>query len=345
MKRAYLVWMVSLCSACAMAPAGPPTSGGSPSPAIAEVSGTPVSSEVVGAATFDVPTPQDLRDIEAYGFTGNTYYYARPDVHPASAISPRLESGNHDFEASFRTPWGDQWGVASVKTARLPAPDPGQEAEFVLTRVRPLVAAWAADGKLDTAYEHSPDLAKLRAGEPDPFDPSTVQDEAAILKNVGWPLPYRSEAKKETLLVYAKGVVLRVAAAPKSGDEHSAKVSSQTALQALLTALHDPNARSEEERTGRDYYIGTPFGGVFKPQPAGPFADVGPAYTFSDDVGWSTSFDATFPAKPTWWINANGWPGYGRGLVDAETGKVIRFTRTAENHGDSFTVPTPFVPS
>jgi hypothetical protein len=171
-----------------------------------------------------------------------------------------------------------------------------------------------------------------------------VQDEAAVLKNVGWPLPYRSDARKELLLVYAKGVVLRIKAVPQAADEHTAKLTSQQAIEKLLAALHDPNAKSAEEQSGRDYYLGTPFGKVFMPTPVGPFADVGPTFGFSDDVGWQTMFDATFAGKPTWWVNANGWPGYGRGLVDAETGTVIRFTRTSENHGNALTMPTPMIP-
>jgi hypothetical protein len=302
------------------------------------------SSEAVGPITFEVPAPEDLRDIQAYGFTGGSFYPARPDMHPASAVSPRLESGNYDFEASFRTPFGDQWAIAAVTTARLPTVLQGQEAAYVRDRVRPVVAAWATDGALDTAYTHLPDLGKLRAGLPDAFDPTVVQDEAAILKNVGWPLPYRSEARKEILLFYATGVVLKVKAGPATADEHTVKVSAQQAIQKLIATLHDPNAKSAEEQAGRDYFLGTPFGTVFTPKPTGPYADVGPTFSFSDDAGWHADLDKTYADKPTWWINANGWPGYGRGLVDAQTGAVIRFIRTSENHGNALTLPTPFTP-
>jgi hypothetical protein len=289
--------------------------------------------------------------MEAYGYSGGYFYSARPDFHAATAVSPRLESGNHDFEASFPGidggyMAGQRWQVVSVTTARLQVPAPGQEAAFVRDAVRPLVSAWAADGRLDTAYNHPPNLGKLRAGEPDPYDPSVVADEAAILKNVGWPLPYRSDAGHALLLVYKTGVVLRMRYSAPTGSETASggMLSPEAAIDKLKAALRDPAARSVEEVTGRDYFIGAPYQGVFNPTPVGPFASVGPSYEFSDAAPWNALFDDSFAGKEVYWINANGWPGYGRGLVDARTGAVVRFTRTAENHSDALFMPTPFAP-
>jgi hypothetical protein len=328
-----------LCVACAGGPAPVPVSGN-------EASAKPTAPasvvEQVGGVTFGVPRPEDLRDMAAYGWVippGGTYSLRiRPDIHGVTSTAKQIESGNYNFETSFRSPFGEKWMVDAIMTARLAAVVPGQEASYVRDTIRPLVKAWASDGALYTGYSWDPNLGDMRAGT------ARSPDEAAILAHVGWPLPYLSEARHELLLFYAPGVVLRTRWLPVDVDEHTVKVSREAAIALHVAAMRDPNAKSEEERTGRDYFLGTPYVGAFPPPEWNRWDDLRPKYDIPNDAPWYATLDTSYAGKPVWHVVCN-WSGYGIGLVDGQTGTLIRFMRPNMGAANGVVTPSPFIPT
>jgi hypothetical protein len=328
-----------VCAACAASPALVPAST-SPPP---DPGGVAVVSAQVGDWTFSTPTPDDMRAMATgFGFSGDLILAFRPSISRSISSAVRLENGNHELEVHFPSPFGDGWATASALTARVPAPAAGGVAQFVETTVRPMLAAWAPDGALFTGYMRMPDLAAQRGmAPPRSHDPNATQNEAAIVKNVGWPLAYVSPSRHEVLFFYEAGVVLRTQWTPKRFDAASVPVSKQAAIATVVAALRDPAAQSEEARTGRDYFVGTPYAGIFGPAPeVNRHDDLVPTYDVPDAVDWNGFVGTEWAEKPVWLIGST-WGG--GGWVDARTGTLIRFTRLRVGHGTGG-MPSPYVP-
>lgn len=302
------------------------------------------SPDVLAGLTFDIPSREHVVAISAAETFGFTNMSLRAYIRPANVIAHYIDSGNYNFEYFFPRAFGDDKVVASVKTAALPAAN-GNNEQYVETTIRPIVRAWAADAALETSYMTSPMAGPGVDPYPNPTPgPEAYATEAGILKLVGWPLVYTSASRLEVMYVYGEsGVMLRLRWHPKDLDESTVRVSKQAAADLLSTAMRDPASMSEEERTGRDYFLGTPYVGLFPPPTANVWDHLKPVYDFPANAFWEASLGYEYAEKPVWYIRG----GFGSGLVDAQTGALIRFYRPSQNSaGNSGLVsPTPFAPT
>jgi hypothetical protein len=123
-------------------------------------------------------------------------------------------------------------------------------------------------------------------------------------------------------------------------DETTVKVPKQAAIARYVAAIRDPAFKSEEERTGQDYFLGVPYAGTFPPPEHNNRDDLVPAYDFPDNVKWDATFVYQFAGKPVWLIHAAEGAGFGSGWMDAQTGTIIRFQRPRQGY-----IVGPFVPS
>jgi hypothetical protein len=278
-----------------------------------------------------------MRAIPNGGVT-NPLMAIRPSFSAQTSGASNLQSGNFNFAASLPGPFRDGFGVASVLSAYLPGPAPGDLPAYVHTTIQPLVHAWADDGTLYTNYVWLPDMGASREGTTPAHDPNVTIDESAIIKNVGWPLAYVSNARHEALYFFANGQVLLVRWAPLRYTEQTVPVSKQQAIANTVAALRDPKSTSEEARTGLDYFLGIPFAGVFAPSSVNYRDDLVPTFDVPDGINWSAFLANDFFDKPTWYVGSTVG---GSGLVDAVTGKLIRFTRLRAGHGTGG-APSPF---
>ncbi|MNS15442.1 hypothetical protein D3C72_470770 [compost metagenome] len=345
MRRVALMVGAIVCAACAAeAPLVVPEGALAASPAVVRLAPSPGTSPPaslqLAGLTFSLPSAEDLRATAAYGFTGSLLMTFRPSIHGGTSRARQLENGNHELYSYLPSPWGEKEGTGSVLTARVPAPGDGPIAPYVESTIRPIVQAWAPDGALYTAYTRMPDLADLRAGITRSHDPNATASEEAIVKNVGWPLAYLSESRREALFFYAAGVVMRVQWFPKRYTEQSVPVPAEAAIKTVVAALRDRTAVSEEAHTGIDHFLGVPYVGVFGLPGANVHDDLVPTYDVPDVIPWYATLSAEYAEKPVWYVGSS-WGG--GGMVDALTGKLIRFTRLRVGHGTGGP-PSPFAP-
>jgi hypothetical protein len=237
-----------------------------------------------------------------------------------------LENGNFALQASFPNTEGDGWGVVAVLASMVTPQGTRPLGDFVSGTVLPVVRAWADDAGLFTRYNYLPN----RFGPPSSHDPNATASEAAIIQNAGWPLAYVSAAKHEALFFYQGGQVLSVQWARQRYAEATVPVTKAAAIATVVAALRDPNAMSKEARTGRDYYLGVPYAGVFSPNPVNFDDTLVPTTDVPDGIDWNGFLGQEFVDKPTWYIGST-WGGGGQ--VDALTGTLIRFTRLRVGHG------------
>lgn len=177
---------------------------------------------------------------------------------------------------------------------------------------------------------------------------------------------------EKTLIIRARWAPLDLAKVP-------VEVDNDAALKALADAIETEGFRSEEEQTGLDYFMGGSFAAEplacfpqpIMPRPMGypegyqpeqPRTEV--VYDVPDSARWSTNLQVIL-GKPVWELSF--WaedpareamrqaemkgepvsyedPGYNfnnnaRGLVDAVTGKVIRFSRPSKHY---YPKPMPY---
>ncbi len=243
----------------------------------------------------------------------------------------------------------------------------GPYRQLIEAVVQPVVKDWAADAKLMmsnattgtdgllTESPSSPPPSGFRAGcEPMYGSPS----------DSGWRLTYLSASRREMLNFYvmpAKTLVIRARWAPMDLAATPVAVDNDVALRSLATAIETRGFKGEEEKSGLDYFMGGSFGqGCFGPvaMPA-PYPYGGSqenrtevVYDVPDNARWNTSLQVILgkpvwelsfyaqpePPKPTVAPGPQGEmpvyddPGFyfnssARGLVDATTGAVIRFSR------------------
>jgi hypothetical protein len=143
------------------------------------------------------------------------------------------------------------------------------------------------------------------------------------------------------LYFYDSGLVVKLAWAPKDLTEATAPITREMAIARHVATMHDPAAKSEEERTGRDYFIDVPFKDLFPPPPVNNHDELQPAYDFPADTPWTALFDYQYAGKPTWRIYASQGSGLGYGLVDARTGTEIRFQRPIKGFVSGPVIPLP----
>lgn len=217
--------------------------------------------------------------------------------------------------------------------------------------VAPVLQAWAPDGKL-VRSEGRVDSLGEPLGTAAPSSASPWSNEAP-----GWPtwrLLYTSESRHEVLEFFVgrdRTLAVRMRWAPLALPTEAIKVDGNEAVRRLVAAIRDPNARSVEAQTGRDYFLDVPF--VTKSVPPALPGRNELLLELPADATWRVSLQSLFgklvwrlsyaypmappqpwaggeqPPKPPFsFLNGNGIEG----MVDAETGAVIRFNRLVKHY-------------
>jgi hypothetical protein len=231
-------------------------------------------------------------------------------------------------------------------------------------RLKPIVATWAPDAQL-VRSNVTPE--ELRGEGPPPpaicvypnYGPPWDLVYASIAKQE--VLRFRVAGHRIEVLKLSWATPGRDMPPPPIAPDGSPvawpPVSREIAVEKLKTALRTPGAISVEERNRWNYFHGTPHAEPsYYPDTAPPNLVAGPIYELGADLGWDASLQsilgrqvwvlhATSVDPPALSLSSGGFrvmcttaPGMPRlrvvgdayGLVDAETGDVIRFARPAQ---------------
>jgi hypothetical protein len=237
----------------------------------------------------------------------------------------------------------------------------GGAASLVDTIVKPIVTAWAADAELARDYQGLP---RFTSGLP---EPAWVKDEVSILAQFGWPLAYRSRARREILNFHVdadRTLVVRTTFDGIVPTEAQVAIDRQTAIEKAQTVLKDPTARSLEERTGRDYFSGMPYRPHQPGDPVGASNTIGiePVYELPDSLSWRADLYGFYAGKPIWQVysQSTAHPSpiapipvgstftsvdYSTETwIDAHTGEAIRFRRPQRSTAIIVAAPSPWIP-
>lgn len=357
-------WLLPLLvlAACTPVPQSA-TSTGTPFQAEATPDAAP---EMVAGLAFRPPTGEHREFLERlymHGWNGwSSGAVAR--IHSGGGWGPvSVYSGNYDFVFSFGLfPEWDTYLAGKALTTAETAGGTG-DAEFLIhTIVKPLVAAWADDAELARDYQGMP---RFTSGKP---DPAWVKDEVAIIAKFGWPLAYRSRAKREILNVHLdanRTLVVRTTYGDPVPTETQVAIDRQVAIEKAQAVLKDPVARSLEERTGRDYFSGLPY----RPhQPGDPVGtanttSVEPVYDLPGTLSWRADLYGFYAGKPIWQVYSQATGQHSPApaplpvgatfsvvdystetWIDANTGEAIRFRRPQRSTATVVGAPSPFTP-
>jgi hypothetical protein len=280
-------WLLPILVLAACAPVSQPVASVS-TPPIVPATNSPAPEMVAGLA-FRPPTAEHMAFLGRLYMTGWNGWsngavargYSGGGWGPTSVYS-----GNYDFGFSFGLfPEGDTSLAGKALTTAETAGGSGEPAKLVETIVKPLVAAWADDAELARDYQGMP---RFTSGRP---DPAWVTDEVAILNKFGWPLAYRSRARREILNLHVEAgrtLVVRATYGDPVPTEAQVAIDRQAAIQKAQAVLGDRTARSWEERTGRDYFSGLPYRPHQPGDPAGASntTSIEPVYDLPGNLSW-----------------------------------------------------------
>lgn len=308
------------------------------------------------------PRPPALETVESLGpLTFRTVAVAGapmpelsdgPGGAPAETVVGAV-SGNVDgyYSAGYYGAKQDAEQRALVSMTRAEGPgSKGTLREVLDGIVAPVIQAWTPDAKL-VRSEGRVDSQGGPLGAP-LSSPRPMANEVP-----GWPswrLLYTSESRQETLEFFVgpdRTLAIRMRWAPLTLPTEAIKVDGNEAVRRLVAAIRDPNARAVEEQTGRDYFLDVPF--VTKSVPPALPGRNELLLELPADATWHVSLRSIFgklvwrlsyaypvaspqpwaggeqpPRPPFSFLNGNAVEG----MVDAETGAVIRFNRLVKHH-------------
>lgn len=311
-------------------------------PAVPEPNSQPVdASDTLGAFVFRTVSQATMPE-----------FGDGPGGAPAETVVGAV-SGNMDAYYSWGYPSAKQDAEQRTLVSMTRAEGPGSKGslrEVLDGIVAPVIQAWASDAKLVRSEgrvdsQGGPLGAALRS--PNPFSNEVP----------GWPswrLLYTSESRHEVLEFFVgpdRTLAIRMRWAPLTLPTEAIKVDGNDAVKRLVAAIRDPNARSVEEQTGRDYFLDVPF--VTKAVPPALPGRNELMLELPADAAWVVSLHAIF-GKLVWQLNYHApmaspqpWAGGEQpprppfsflngnsihGMVDAETGAVIRFNRLVKHY-------------
>lgn len=358
-------WLLPLLVLAACTPAPQPVIPTEASPS-ASIAPTPsVEPEMVAGLALRPPTASQRAFLEKlylqnwHGWTCG----AVSRVFSGGGWGPvSVYSGNYDFNYGFGVfPEGDTHLAAQALTTAEAAGGTGEAVVLFEAIVKPIVAAWADDAELARDYVGMP---RFTDGTP---RPEWVRDEAAILAKFGWPIAYRSKARREILNFHVDAERTLVVRSTYDGPvptEAQVPIDRQSAIEKAKAVLRDPSARSLEERTGRDYVSGLPYRPHQPGDPVGASNTTGlePVYELPDSLAWRADFYGFFAGKPIWQVygqqtthpspiasipvgstftvvdySSETW-------IDAQTGEAIRFRRPHRSTATIVAPPVPLLP-
>jgi hypothetical protein len=285
--------------------------------------------------------------------------WASGNVYGGSYADPGLYFGNAG---------GGAGGLALVSITEAQAPGAkGGFADVLKSVTGPVVKAWAADARLvssSATLNGDGSLATDAPAQPRPV-PMAVSAGAATVASAGtavgaparagfrvqgagfeafngpqagWRLSYASTARSEVLHFFVRPdqtLVVRLRWAPIDLAPDAIAVDAAAALKKLVAAIADANTRSEEEKNGLDYFLGTPF------EAAGATngwvgEKVEPLFEVPRDARWNVSLQQIL-GKTVWSFNT-----WGGGMVYA-TGTGSAVAGVAVSAGTAVAVAGPSV--
>lgn len=361
-------WLLPILVLAACAPVSQPVTSVNTPPVVSPTASP--EPEVVAGLAFRPPTAEHrefLGKLYSHGWNGWSNG-AVAQVYSGGGWGPTsVYSGNYDFGFSLGVfPEGDTHLAGKALTTAETAGGTGEAEGLVRTIVKPLIAAWADDAALARDYQGMP---RFTSGQP---DPAWVKDEVAILGKFGWPLAYRSRARREILNVHVEAgrtLVVRATFGDPVPTEAQVAIDRQAAIEKAKAVLSDPASRSWEARTGRDYFSGLPY----RPhQPGDPVGTsnttrLEPVYDLPGNLHWRADLYGYYAGKPIWQVYSQpvGQPSAGAPLpvasppvgatfsvvdystetwIDANTGEAVRFRRPQRTTATVVAAPSPFTP-
>ncbi|MNS07153.1 hypothetical protein D3C72_385890 [compost metagenome] len=312
----------------------------------------------LGGLTFKPISAQNTRYIGSFGAAGSSVGVPAPAAAPsmtpsASPLSPGgVASGNvygGGYGYGYAYVGGPSVPMALVSVTEAEAAGSRGPLKAILeTLVAPVLKDWAPDAHL-VSSSGSLD-AEGRALVPSP-SPSPGQPAYGYYGgyDAGWRLSYASPTRQEALNFHVmadKTLVIRMRWAPLNLAATPIGVDADEAVKKLTAAIEDATFKAEEEKTGTDYFFGTAF------QPAPVFGAPGPyqervesVYDVPPEARWNATLQSIL-GKQVWelyfyrpYTETDPPPSTGywfdnsaRGMVDAQTGGVIRFTRPSKRY-------------
>lgn len=318
MSRTALFTLAAVCVTGCAAPAAPPSAPARPAALWAE----PV---------FQPITADDLGYIQTLG-AANGGLYLNTSAGANEQMWPGSVSGNVTGQLVY--PAG--FDLADPEPKSLVAMDvteaPGSAGPLgVITRdiVDSVLRGWVPGARL------------IKAETTLGSDGGPRVDAAGV---GGWRLTYQSPdglAQLKFEVTPEKTLITKTRWAEVPMPVDAARVSEREAIARLIAAIGDRAFKSEEERTGRDYFLGISF------EPPDPGRMISPGrievlYTVPEEARWIVNFESVI-GKAVWHLSfytpsLDAWSGRGRvpprpaeysgeGLIDAVSGAVIRFRR------------------
>lgn len=247
--------------------------------------------------------------------------------------------------------------MALVSLTEGEAPGSRGPLQAILTNVvAPVLKDWAADAHLTSSNANLGNDGLLAPSKPSP-DGAVKPMMPYYGGGNGWQLSYVSPSRNEVLsfqVTPEKTLVVRARWAPLNLAATPVGVDSDAAVQKLVTAIEDRNFKSEEETTGKDYFLGTAFDQAAM-NPVSPEVRTEVVYDVPDNARWYASLQPIL-GKLVWELSFYSYnvmpvpavavdgvavppvdPGYyfdnsARGMIDAQTGAVIRFSRPTKRY-------------
>lgn len=253
----------------------------------------------------------------------------------APALAEPVASGNvqgrygpEEYQNIFET-WQAPMALTAFKEEEKPG-FIGSLKEAMAEVVKPALASWAPDARL-VQVEGTSD----NQGRTGTFRSTSVEDGEPVgsFFNSAWSLTYLSSGRRELLNFSIGPTVTRITRMgwePLVLAPEAIQVDSMGAVKRLIAAIEDKRFKSEEERTGKDYFLGLPYTSAL------PDAERREAiYAVPKNAHWNIrlrpilgklvwelSYAIDRPEKPGEMIHDAAI-----GMVDARTGTVIRFIR------------------
>ncbi|MFN3428492.1 MAG: hypothetical protein ACK46X_00920 [Candidatus Sericytochromatia bacterium] len=321
----------------------------------------------LGGLTFKPVSAQNTRYIGASGGTGSAMPVpgaaatSAPTVTPsASTISPGGVASGNIYGGGYGYGYygGSSVPMALVSVTEAEAPGSRGPLKAILEAlVAPVLKDWAADAHLvsSSGSLDAEGMALVASPSPMPAPPGYGYYGGY---DTGWRLSYVSPSRQEALNFHVaadKTLVIRMRWAPLNLAATPIMVDADEAVKKLSTAIEDPAFRGEEEKTGTDYFFGTAFQPVPTVPPGGYQERVETIYDVPPQARWNATLQSVlgkqvwelsyyraysetdpYPQAPDHWFDNSA-----RGMVDAQTGAVVRFTRPSKRYYPNYPSPMP----
>jgi hypothetical protein len=337
----------------------------------------------LGGLTFKPVSAQNTRYIGAGGAsigTGSAVpapaATSAPTVVPsASALSPGGATSGNIYGGGYGYGYGYYGGssvpMALVSVTEAEAPGSRGPLKAILeTLVAPVLKDWATDAHLVSSSGSLDAEGQALVPSPTPSSMATPPGYGYYGGyDTGWRLSYVSPSRQEALNFHVaadKTLVIRMRWAPLNLAATPIAVDADEAVKKLTAAIEDQAFRSEEEKTGTDYFFGTAFQPVPTVPPGGYQERVEIVYDVPPQARWNATLQSVL-GKQVWELNyyraysesdpppqaPDHWfDNSARGMVDAQTGVVVRFTRPSKRYFPQYpspmpptSIPSPIVPT